>query len=385
MKYILFILLIIFQLTGYSQALRDINYNYVYNPNESFTFSAKPVRLADGWNVFYRLQVKDTTRQFTIQWEIRKALSDKEGVAVPSTAIIVKKTPGRVTGKISVDTAETVQILVAKVINMTAKQGWLFYTLLDPKYPLNAYLIQGEEVILTPFINIDKGVSIQAPPTTSVVSFYSDDFPAASPAFSEAQARVPQAIRSDSIFSVNSREEINFSFPGLYLVQKDTSASEGLAFRVQDDYPRLARMESLAGPLVYVCTRQEYDRIKAAKGDKKAFDRVILSITGDAERAKTFMRSYFRRVELANQYFTSYKEGWKTDRGMIYIIFGLPDEVYKFADREVWNYKNALYKATFNFAESSTVFDPDNFVLIRDKKYQDAWYEVIDLWRNARF
>ena len=97
------------------------------------------------------------------------------------------------------------------------------------------------------------------------------------------------------------------------------------------------------------------------------------------------MRSYFRRVELANYYFTSYKEGWKTDRGMIYIIFGLPDEVFKFSDREVWNYNNASYKVTFNFAKSPTIFGPDNFVLIRQKKYQTTWYEVIDLWRNARF
>jgi hypothetical protein len=111
----------------------------------------------------------------------------------------------------------------------------------------------------------------------------------------------------------------------------------------------------------------------------------VLSVTGDKERAKDLMKSYFRRVELANRYFTSYKEGWKTDRGMIYIIFGLPDEVYQFTDREVWNYKNSSYKISFDFVQSSTVFDPDNYVLIRQKKFQETWYEVIDLWRNARF
>jgi len=154
---------------------------------------------------------------------------------------------------------------------------------------------------------------------------------------------------------------------------------------VEEDYPRLAKIESLADPLIYVCTKQEFDRIKLAKGDKKAFDRVILSITGDTERAKNFMRTYFRRVELANEFFTSYKEGWKTDRGMIYIIFGLPDQVFRFTDREVWTYKNNTYKITFDFVKSSTLFDPENFVLVRDKKFQETWYEVIDLWRNARF
>jgi GWxTD domain-containing protein len=129
----------------------------------------------------------------------------------------------------------------------------------------------------------------------------------------------------------------------------------------------------------------EFDKIKAANGDKKSFDRVILNITGSAERAREFMSNYFKRVEWANFYFTSYKEGWKTDRGMIYILFGLPDELYKFDDREVWTYKSAHLKETFNFVRSSTIFDPENYVLIREKKFQELWYDKVDLWRNARF
>jgi hypothetical protein len=97
------------------------------------------------------------------------------------------------------------------------------------------------------------------------------------------------------------------------------------------------------------------------------------------------MRNYFRQVELANRYFTSYKEGWKTDRGMVYIVFGLPTEVAKIEDREVWTYRRDDLRTTFTFMKSSSVFDPDNYVLIRDKKYQQMWYETIDKWRNARF
>jgi GWxTD domain-containing protein len=171
----------------------------------------------------------------------------------------------------------------------------------------------------------------------------------------------------------------------LYLVQRDTSSKDGFAFRVYDDYPKYARLENLADPLIYVCTKQEIEKLKGARGDKKAFDRVILSITGNTERAKSFMRNYFINVELANQYFSSYKEGWKTDRGMIYIIFGLPDELYRFSDREVWEYKSDSFKITFDFVRSPTLFDPENYVLVRKKKFQDSWYQIIDLWRNARF
>jgi GWxTD domain-containing protein len=137
--------------------------------------------------------------------------------------------------------------------------------------------------------------------------------------------------------------------------------------------------------MIYVCNRQEYDRLKGVKGDKKAFDRIVMNIIGDAERAKKFMRSYYRRVELANTYFTSYKEGWKTDRGMVYIIFGLPDQVFRFSDREVWSYKNESFTVSFDFTKSASLFDPENYVLVRGKKYEKTLYEVIDLWRNARF
>jgi hypothetical protein len=97
------------------------------------------------------------------------------------------------------------------------------------------------------------------------------------------------------------------------------------------------------------------------------------------------MKNYFKRVELANLYFTSYKEGWKTDRGMVYIVFGMPDEVFKFNDREVWNYNLTKQKLNFSFVKSSSVFDPENYVLLRDSKYQQNWYETIDLWRGSRF
>ena len=39
------------------------------------------------------------------------------------------------------------------------------------------------------------------------------------------------------------------------------------------------------------------------------------------------MDEYYRRVSYANENFDGWKEGWETDRGMIYILFGPPDRV----------------------------------------------------------
>lgn len=370
-----------------AQPLRDINHNYLYNPQEPFSFTTSVVRQSGNISLFFKLQARDATYptdSYTIEWESRENLIDKESIALTPEILSEKKDQMRYTGRLEFTINNAPRILVAKVVNTKLKRVWLFYTTFEADYPVNAFLTLDGEVKPEPFVNITDYVTLHGS-SQNVVSFYNDNFPAALPPFTESQGRVAKAMKADSTFFIPSGEKIIFSTKGLYLIQQDTNAAEGLAIRAEDDYPKLAKIPSLAGPMLYICTRQEYDRLSSAKADKKVFDKVILSITNDTERARKLIRNYFRRVELANLYFTSYKEGWKTDRGMIYIVFGLPDEVFKFQDREVWSYKNDDFKVTFSFTKSSSVFDPENYVLIREKKYQQTWYEVIDLWRNARF
>jgi GWxTD domain-containing protein len=384
MRYALVVLLF-FSVGARAQALRDVNYNYLYDPTEPFALTIKVVRSATGWTAFYNFTLRDSAQrmdQYHIMWDLRPSIDEKQGTTIDPSAI--KKTSSQ-EGEISIPLAASPQILSIRVLNNAVKRAWMMYHALDPNYPVNTYLTSMGRPVGLNYVKVNTSVTLAGDGDNKIVSYYEDDFPAAVPAFSEGMAKVARSMNVDSTFSIPVNQEISFSKPGLYLVQKDTSSAEGLAFRVQNDYPRLAKVESLADPLIYICTKQEFEKVKAAKGDKKAFDRVILGVTGNTERAKNLMRNYFKRVEWANSFFTSYKEGWKTDRGMIYILFGLPEEVYKFNDREVWNYKSPSLKVTFNFVKSSTLFDPDNYVLIREKKFQETWYEKVDLWRNARF
>ena len=386
MRYLRLLILFV-SFSAQAQTLKDINYSYVYNVTEPFSFVMKPQRSATGWNVHYRLQLRDTSLradQFVIQWDIRKDLGEKEGIPIRTDRIAKSIESSVIEGNVGIDGSGDLQILTVKILNNSIKRAWLFWKSIDPEYPVDGMVIDQYKSVLYGYVKMGANAIIQSADSTKVISYYNDNFPAAAPGFSEGLARVSPDMEPDSTFTLHTNTDINFALKGLYLVQKDTNETHGFSFRAEQDYPRLEKVESLADPLIYICTKQEFDRVKLAKGDKKAFDKVIISITGDVGRAKTFMRSYFKRVEVANQLFTSYKEGWKTDRGMIYIIFGLPDQVYAFTDREVWTYKKQ-FDLSFNFTKSSTIFDPDNYVLIRDNKYTESWYEVIDLWRNARF
>ena len=387
-KYFSFFFLF-FSVCSFGQPLRDINYEYLYNPDAPITLGLKTVRDQGAFTILYDLQVRDTTgllNQYSVQWEGRVLLSDKDGTPLSLEDLVISRHAKGLAGRGKINAAGAPWYIVAKIVNNTARRAWYYFAELEQNYPVNNYLVRNGTAVSQAHIHTNEAVRLGLGSDEWFVSYYDDNFPAAAPSFSEAQARVPRAMAVDSVFKIRAGDEVNFSMKGLYLIQRDTTSLEGFAFRSEEDYPQYTKLANLPGPLIYITTRQEYERLEAVQGNKKTFDRVILSITVDTDRARTLMRNYFRRVELANRYFTSYKEGWKTDRGMIYIIFGKPDEVFRFDNREVWRYDNEQFRdISFNFSRSNSLFDPGNYVLIREKKYEDTWYEVIDLWRNARF
>lgn len=372
-----------------AQVLRNLNFRHLYNPEEGVSLTWNVIRENNAYTVFYDLTLTDSTRfnTVTVQFETRESSSEKDGRPITGNHAILRESNVHKSGVQNFSASANQTILFAQVIVADSRKSeqLFFYKKLPSansiyatvdSWPVSSSFINQNQSVT--FSGFDKANPLQ-------VSYYQDAFPAAAPAFSTAQARVPKVIKPDSLFLIDPKTGITLSRTGLYLVQQDTASTSGVAFRVEQDYPKLGKLESLAGPLVYVCTRQEYEKLKLAGSDKKKFDQVILSITGNTERARIFMRNYFKRVEAANQYFSSYKEGWKTDRGMIYIIYGIPDEVYLFEDREVWEYKNEYLKERFQFVKSVTIFDPENYVLIREKSFTSDWYNMIDLWRKARF
>jgi GWxTD domain-containing protein len=388
MKNMIFILLLIISTPSFAQALRDINFNYLYEPH-NVSFDIKTVRDNDRWTVFYKLECVDTamyTDEFSIAWETRKNFNEKEGISLAKETVqfqVLNSDKHKQIGKLSVDPADQ-NIIVAKINHRLFQSPLLFFKVLDPKYPVNAWLkSQDDAVIFNAYINLTQTVSIQGfkAGDSLFVSYYNDPFPAAAPAFAEGPVKVSKEMRPDSTFTISADRFVTFNKTGLYLVQKDTAASSAMAFRVENAYPKFIHLDDLAGPLTYVSTRLESDKLRQADTDKKKFDKVVLDITRDAERARNFMRTYFRRTERANVHFTSYKEGWKTDRGMIYLVYGPPQKILKHSDREEWFYgKNNL-----TFVKAGTLFDPDNYVLLRNKRFKDQWYEQVDLVRSSRF
>lgn len=220
------------------------------------------------------------------------------------------------------------------------------------------------------------------------VRYYKQEYPIALPPFIDARPK-SFSFRPDSVFFIELTDgtagPLQFPAKGIYHIQSDTSIKEGATFfSFYKGFPEVTNAAQMLFPLRYICSKTEFNDMMLMKNSKEAVDDFWLDIAGNPDRAKELIRKYYSRVETANTYFTSYHEGWKTDRGMIYIIFGAPGIVYRNPDGETWIYgedRNIL-SMTLNFSRVDNPFSDNDFELDRSLEYKDTWYSAIEAWRN---
>jgi len=372
-----------------AQNLSSINFSYWYNPGAEIEFQMRPVVSGGKAKVLYSLSARMAARaadSYTIKWERRENLTDAQGKPLTPEDSVIASVGQTRTGIVAVDWPDKPWLLVAVITHPEGLSPWYFYRSIDSRYPSDAFLAQEDgSPLLDRFAESGKRYQLRNFEPGKVYGFYYRTFfPAAYPAFSTALPVVDKFMIYDSTFTLNAADRFEPRRPGLYLLQHDTTAARGVAVLVPPSgFPRMTRVGQLAKALIYVTTPDEYAKLEDAGENKTAFDKSVLALTGDKDRARNFMRSYFQRVEFANRCFTAFKEGWKTDRGIVYIIFGAPDEVTRKGLNEIWYYKAS--RTQFIFSKAGSVFDPEQYTLHRENSYSQTWYNQIDLWRKSRF
>jgi len=174
---------------------------------------------------------------------------------------------------------------------------------------------------------------------------------------------------------------------GYYFIQSDTSKSAGLMIKTTHEaFPKVKDWEEMVQMITYISTRKEHESLLLATDKKKALDEYWIGLTRNPDTAKDLIREYFRQIEFANLLFTDFKEGWKTDKGMIYVVMGAPQEVNFYLDREIWSYggMNESSKIRFTFARVKNILSPHYYTLNRSRAYQPVWFKNISLWRSGK-
>lgn len=180
---------------------------------------------------------------------------------------------------------------------------------------------------------------------------------------------------------------LNLAIEGSYILCREENAEKGAYLQYfSPSYPYVEWPAQMIGPLQYLCTGEEYSEITMMDDPKIAVDNFWLKQTGNITASRELIRIYYNRVQLANIFFPSYRPGWETDRGMIFIIFGAPDRVYRTNNSERWYYgsgdeASAVY---FTFAGVEHPLTDNHYVLFRSSYYKSIWLDAIRSWRQGK-
>lgn len=249
-----------------------------------------------------------------------------------------------------------------------------------------------QEVLFNSYYKPDDVVYLQSARNKEKlyeVDFFKANFKLALPPFSLEQMQ-HFSYKPDSTFSVyekNGLVELALPQKGFFHLKTNNETKEGVTFYVyESSYPKIKNTEQMILATRYIMAKKEFDNCMLANDKKAAIDKFWLEIGGSNERAKELIRKYYGRVQESNKLFSSFQEGWKTDRGMIYIVFGAPNKVTKRKNGEVWTYGELGNPSSivFSFIKVINPFTDNDYYLERSEAFKAPWYEAVDMWRQGR-
>ena len=238
---------------------------------------------------------------------------------------------------------------------------------------------------LNSFIHTTDSLTIQSVRSDTVFAYYyRHSFDPARPPMSLNRTGSGSDLKIDSVISLPTQRKLTLPLPGLYFIQADTNGIQGVSLFVgTSGYPKPRKVAELTEPLIYITTKDEFEDLKEDFSNKKALDKFWLSTVGNPLKARGAIKRYYQLVEQANIYFTSYKQGWKTDRGMIFSVMGPPLAVIKNQDLETWSYQQGDNEVNFTFQKVVNIFSDNHYELHRQEDLDRPWFRAIDRWRKG--
>jgi GWxTD domain-containing protein len=330
---------------------------------------------------------------------ISKTISDSSSFLIKDT--IFEKKPDFVEGKFSLNCPyQTNREIEVILFDLNRKSSFPFFISLQkenknqrqnffvakansPSSPLYNYTCELGNLLN---IHFDKDKNLKK----MQVRFYKRDFSLPLPPFATQEQKAFD-YKADSLFYVdldeNGNTQLKVNSNGFYHLVTDTLSTTGLTvFCYSDYFPENNVADLMYKPMRYITTKQEFSEIEKSTIRKDAIDSYWLKCSGSKERARQVIKVFYNRTYLSNEYFSSYDMGWKTDRGLVYIIFGSPTNIYKDNVSEVWIYgeDNSVRSINFTFTKVINPFTDNDYTLNRSEAYKDSWYRVVEGWRQGR-
>lgn len=250
-------------------------------------------------------------------------------------------------------------------------------------------LSENNQVISSDYLQLNREFSLTHSTDTFrriYVTHYTGNFSPALPTFANDE-NLSFNFRVDTVFTISTDEKLQFRLPGVYAFSIDTFKRVGLSLiAVEGRYPEISNSSEMLESLRYITSNFEFEGLKQSPDTKKATDEFWSLRSGSFERGHSLIRSYYSRIERANKLFISFMEGWKTDRGMVSIVHGEPDWIYKTLKSEEWIYfdRKGNQTLSFYFLKLNNPLSDHHYYLLRGPSFQDSWNRAVFEWRSGK-
>jgi len=363
----------------------------IYNKNDSTSIVFNYIYLP---NLLFRPQENSSIAKVFLNYKLTPSLNNRKTIDTLSKTLTIKYYQKQkelifpVSLPIPEDSLYLINIYVKDLFRKKSNLKFIWNDPANP-YSANDFLVKDANTfspIFTHIIDSTKQYLIVHNSGNSQLFAYhypADTLLPKPPFYLGSRTR---KIFADTILKISTLTPFKFSMPGIYLLTYDSLVQQGKTLVMfYPDFPRITRASQMIKPLAYLTNSIEFKLIITAYSQKLAVDSFWLSISQTPEQAKNLLQIYYNRVLLANYYFTTHKQGWMSDRGMIYIIFGPPPIVYKFDDREEWIYYFSQKKQyiNFKFKQIKTLFFIEDYVLIPSASYREFWQYAVKQWREG--
>lgn len=285
-------------------------------------------------------------------------------------------------------------LVLVSVQNPVDKQNFLkYHQVFKTRFAAENYRVLNEkdEVVWTNWIGEDQKIKIQyryQDSSSIMLSYFKPQFGPALPPFSDhinKDFTIDKAFEQFQLQLFNGKTAlIELPREGLYKFHSSKNDVEGKTIlKLYDDYPSVVSESQKVFGLRYLTPGKEFSMM--LKDDPAhTINEFWFFEDRTKERSEEMMKTYYARMLRANRLFTTYKEGWKTDRGMIFMVYGPPDHVYDELDKEIWEYgSDAAYNdLKFVFIKTSNLLYNNTMILDRGQEFKNSWYRLLDNWRN---
>lgn len=341
------------------------------------------------------IEVRNSTTQLT--YEVRAGKNERDASLLRDTVKLSTnrmvdaegglysslKLPGEI-----VQVPNVVHLQLWQQLGEEVRMGSLF------QLPLHKEMLEKQHVlvdansgqpIIRNYITTSDKLKIKSAADSSslTIPYISVDFAPALPPMSTRAGQQSRTLPIADSLIVNSGDTLQFEKEGLYLLWADQLFAQGLLVQPWA-YPEVTMARELVAPLIYLTTSQEREKLNNAAEPKKAVDAFWLQVAGgNTAIARELIKEFYSRVETANKLYASHEAGWASDRGMIHIVFGRPDETVRAGQNETWIYSQNRTRPyiKFVFTKKQNTFTQNHYELVRLRDYQEVWYSAVAKWR----